>query len=256
MREAGRSAGIKRMSTRPEAAGSVSLLRKLGWFCVALFSLSLTIVACLSLLSDLYAGLAAQKREQLGTSPVALQSAKFAARLAPWKATAWGEYSYNAIRAGNSDEALSAIAEAIYWQPADAMQWHTLTQIRLRTGPIDRQLMTAASYIALLAPNASNLQMQLALDGVYWWKRGDESLRQVWLRAIHTVLQRQRDIFLIALVTSHQEAILCERSGKALGLVKWCEWALYMRHACVKADLPQDQRAFCRQIGFIGVSKP
>jgi hypothetical protein len=233
-----------------------NLIRKLAWFCVAILSLAVLVASGARLLSDLYASIAVQKRQQLSTSPVGYHAARLAAQLTPWNKIAWSEYSYHAAQSGNMDMAISAISEAIFWQPADAANWLTLAQIKLRAGYVDAQLTAATSYVALLAPNALNLQQQLALEGVYWWPYGNERLRQIWLGTMRDAFRQQKDIFLVAVISSNQEQSLCRYSGRALTLGKWCEWSSYMRQACVKDSLSPDQKNFCQLAGFLGGSQP
>lgn len=223
---------------------------------MALVALILLIVSGARLLSDLYTGLAVHKREQLSASPVGLEAARLATQLTPWNASAWSEYSYRAAQSGNTDLAVSAISEAIFWQPADAAKWSTLAQILLHSGRVDQQLIAATSYIPFLAPNAPNLQKRLALEGVYWWPYGNERLRQIWLDTIRAVLRQQKDVFLVAIISSHQEQPFCKHLGRPLALGKWCEWTGFMRPACAKKNLPQDQKAMCKLTGFSGDSQP
>lgn len=233
-----------------------SLITRLGWAVCALLSLSFLAVGAVSFFADLYTSLAVQQRTKSFASPVALHAAQLATRIAPWKAKAWSEYASSASQSRETDLALSAISQAIYWAPADAEKWAVMTRILLAGGRFDRQLKLAISRITKLAPNAPQLQKQIAFEGLYLWRYGDGELHEIWLDSMRNSYRYEKDLFLLAVVQRRRENDFCRYAGKALKLDKWCEWAVYARRICSANSLTQEQRNFCLAVGFVAAKKP
>ena len=233
-----------------------TFIMRLGWLICALLSLSLSVVGADSLFADLYTSLSEHQRARYFASSVALQSAGLATRMAPWKAKAWREYASSASQSGQTDLAMSAVSQAIYWMPSDAEGWAVLSRVLIASARFDHQLKLATSLIYKLGPNSPQWQREIAFDGLILWRYGDTELREKWLEGMHDSYINEKDAFLVSVVQAHRESDLCEYAGKALKLDKWCEWAAYTRSICALKTITLEQRNFCSAVGFTAADKP
>ena len=232
------------------------VLLRLGWTACALLSLFFFTAAACGLIADLYAGLAEQRRTHAISDHVAVSAAKLATRIAPWKAKGWVEYAGGAAQSGDTDLALSAISEAIYWMPSDAEKWGVMAHILITNHRFNQALKVATLNVTILAPNSPRWQKQIAFDGIYWWPEGDDELRRMWLMGIRHSLAYDRDGFLIAVLETRREKYFCRYTAKALRLSKWCEWAAWSRRTCDADKLTQEQGKYCNALGFGKAKNP
>ena len=233
-----------------------TLVPRLAWGLLSLACLTFFALAASGLFSDLYTSLAKQRRLESAASSFTLRASELATHTAPWKSEAWFEYAISAAQVGDYELAVRGMGQSISWSSADAQKWAVMARILAMKGEFDSPMKAAITRAIDLAPNAPNWRRQIALDGTYWWRKGDADMRRMWLDSMRLSLKLDLGMFLSSVVLTHREDSFCEDVGQKLKLKSWCEWTAFARSACYQKEMHPDQRKYCDQYGFHPLRNP
>jgi hypothetical protein len=223
---------------------------RLAWAAALPIALTLVFFLGRETFAALYLSFSEQQLAIAHEGEASQRGADLARSLAPWKPEAHSAYARNRAADADLSAAIPAFAQALRWAPADAHLWREMLRSLVRAGRFDQLTFLALDQTRKLAPHSPGIQLGNALDGVYFWRHGDEAFRAAWLDAMRYSLFHSRNLFLFQVARAHRELYFCAYAGASLHQQKWCQQAFWLRSTCAQPDLPKPKRIVCRNTGF------
>jgi hypothetical protein len=199
----------------------------------------------------LYLSLSHEELDHSQEGPLSQQAAIISSQLAPWMPEAHSRYARNRAADGDTEHAVAAFGEAVRWAPGDAQLWRDMVRSLARSAHFDSTTRVALRRSRELAPFSPGIHLGNALDGVYFWRHGDEELHRLWLEDMRYTLLHTPRPFLRQVAQSEREALFCAYVEDQLPIGGWCKKAAFMREACARPKMAPKARQICRNTGFL-----